>query len=76
MEGLCGNSVCEEKARRHVAKLTLNVNFIVYFTYFRENVVVIICTNINYILSHISKTTWTRLTNGPLDRRSNCCNAV
>ena len=27
---------------------TLNVNFIVYFTYFRENVVVIICTNINY----------------------------
>jgi hypothetical protein len=47
-EGLYGNSVCEEKARRHVAKLTLYVNFIVYFTYFRENVVVIICTNIIY----------------------------
>lgn len=47
-EGLCGNSVCEEKARRYVGKLTLNVNFIVYFTYFRENVVVIICTNIYY----------------------------
>jgi hypothetical protein len=48
MEDLRGNSVYEEKARRHVAKLTLNVNFIVYFTYFQENVVVIVCTNTNY----------------------------
>jgi hypothetical protein len=63
--------VCEEKARRHAAKLTSNITFIVYFMYFRENVVAIDCTNVNYDAQpHIEGDL------DSLDRLFNCCDAV
>ena len=63
--------MCEEKARRYAAKLTLNINFIVYFICFQENVVMIDYTNVNFNAQlHIEGDL------DSLDRRSNCCDAV
>jgi hypothetical protein len=72
-----GRKTCEDircakkKARRHAAKLTLNITFIVYFMYFQKIVVVIDCTNVNYNAQPYMEDDL-----NSLDRRSNCCDAV